>query len=107
MDRNKNELKKTKNKNNKNIIYKCITANTSAIWLQAAHTTYQPSSPSCSTRAIHKKAYFSTTTTNQNFHGEIQENRQLAQNSMRTRLKHNRRDGKGESNDSPEILDRR
>ena len=29
-------------------------ANTSAIWQQAAHTTYQLSSPSCSTRAIHK-----------------------------------------------------
>ena len=27
-------------------------ANTSAIWQQAAHTTYQLSSPSCSTRAI-------------------------------------------------------
>ena len=29
-------------------------ANTSAIWQQAAHTTYQLSSPSCSTRAIRK-----------------------------------------------------
>jgi len=28
--------------------------NTSAIWQQAAHTTYQLSSPSCSTRAIQK-----------------------------------------------------
>jgi len=27
-------------------------ANTSAIWQQAAHTTYQLSSPCCSTRAI-------------------------------------------------------
>ena len=34
--------------------YKCIMANTSAIWQQAAHTTYQLSSPSCSTRAIQK-----------------------------------------------------
>ena len=31
-------------------------ANTSAIWQQAAHTTYQPSSPSISTRAIQKKS---------------------------------------------------
>ena len=31
-------------------------ANTSAIWQQAAHTTYQPSSPSCSTRAIQKSS---------------------------------------------------
>ena len=29
-------------------------ANTSAIWQQAAHTTYQLSSPSCSTGAIQK-----------------------------------------------------
>ena len=29
-------------------------ANTSAIWQQAAHTTDQLSSPSCSTRAIQK-----------------------------------------------------
>ena len=29
-------------------------ANTSAIWHQAAHTTYQLSSPSCSTRAMQK-----------------------------------------------------
>ena len=38
-------------------------ANTSAIWQQAAHTTHQLSSPSCSTRAIQKsltlnKKYF-------------------------------------------------
>ena len=35
-------------------LYKCIMANTSAIWQQAAHTTYQLSSPSCSTGAIQK-----------------------------------------------------
>ena len=29
-------------------------ANTSAIWQQVAHTTYQLSSPSCSTRALQK-----------------------------------------------------
>jgi len=29
-------------------------ANTSAIWQQAAHTTYQLSSPSCSTGTIQK-----------------------------------------------------
>ena len=34
--------------------YKCIMANTSAIWQQAAHTTDQLSFPSCSTRAIQK-----------------------------------------------------
>ena len=31
-------------------------ANTSAIWQQAAHTTYQLSSPSCSTSDIQKKS---------------------------------------------------
>ena len=36
------------------MLYKCIMANTSAIWQQAVHTTYQLSSPSCSTRAIQK-----------------------------------------------------
>ena len=44
MDRNKNN-------NNKNRI-KYVMANT--IWKQAAHITYQLSSPSCSTRAIQK-----------------------------------------------------
>ena len=29
------------------ILYKCITANTSAIWQHAAHTTDQLTSPSC------------------------------------------------------------
>ena len=36
------------------MLYKCIMANTSAIWQQTADTTYQLSSPSCSTRAIQK-----------------------------------------------------
>ena len=36
------------------ILYNCIVANTSAMWQQAAHTTYQLSSPSCLTRAIQK-----------------------------------------------------
>ena len=42
------------------IIYKCIMANTSAIWQQASHTTYQLPFPSCSTRAIQKSltSYF-------------------------------------------------
>ena len=37
------------------MLYKCIMANTSAIWQQAAPTTYQLSSPSCSTRAIQNR----------------------------------------------------
>ena len=35
-------------------LYKCIISYISAIWQQAAHTTYQLSSPSCSTRAKRK-----------------------------------------------------
>ena len=32
---------------NYKILYECITANTSAIWQHAAHTTDQLTSPSC------------------------------------------------------------
>ena len=46
----KNKTNKKQNKNKK--VHKCLTANTSAIWQRAAHTTYQPSSPSCSTGVI-------------------------------------------------------
>ena len=41
-------------KKKKKKLFKCIVANTSAIWQQAAHSTYQLSSPSCSTIAIQK-----------------------------------------------------
>ena len=46
----KNKTNKKQNKNKK--VHKCLTANTSAIWQRAAHTTYQLSSPSCSTGVI-------------------------------------------------------
>ena len=36
------------------IIYKCVTANTSAIWQHAAHTTDQLTSPNCLTGARQK-----------------------------------------------------
>ena len=36
------------------MLYKCIRANTSAIWQQAADAAYQTSSPSCSIKARHK-----------------------------------------------------
>ena len=87
-------------------------ANTSAIWQQAAHTTYQLLSPSCSTRAIQKSL-----TLNEKylrvFWKKGQENGPLAEKwqdkkSKRTRQKKNKRgDRKGESNDSSEIPDRR
>ena len=90
-------------------------ANTSAIWQQAAHTTYQLSSPSCSTRTIQisltlNEKYLS-------FLEKSQDNGPLAEKwqdgkSKRTRQKQKekkkeRGDRKGESNDSPQIPDRR
>ena len=78
----------------KKMLYECITANTSAIWQQAAHTTYQLSSPSRSTRAIQKSPTY-----NQNklsFLEKSQENGPLAEkwqerNSKRTREKQQER----------------
>ena len=84
-------------------------ANTSAIWQQAAHTTYQLSSPSCSTRVIQKsltinKKYLRV------FWKKSQKNGQKKDKTERARglgRKNKRGDRKGESNDSPEIPDRR
>ena len=83
--------------------------NTSAILQQAAHTTYQLSCPSSSTRAIQKKAQLLT----QN--GEFSEKKSewiiskriTRQKSKRTSEDKNKRgDRKGETNDSPAIPDR-
>ena len=53
------QIKEKKEKEKRNgqikILYKCIMANTSAIWQLAAHTTYQLSSPSYSTKSHTKK----------------------------------------------------
>ena len=51
-------------------VRKYITANTSAIWQRAAHTTDQLTSPSCLTVATHKKAYLLTKNTEE-FSGKI------------------------------------
>ena len=77
-------------------------ANTSAIWQQAAHTTYQLSSPSCSTRAIQK----SLITLNEkylSFLEKRQENGPLAKKrqdrkSKRTRQEKERREEIGKGN---------
>ena len=80
-------------------IYKRIMANTSAIWQQAAHTTYQLSSPSCSTRAIQKSLTFNKKYLS--FLEKSQENGRLAEKwqdrkSKRTRQKKTREEiGKG------------
>jgi len=42
----------SKKRKKKKKLYKCLMANTCAIWQTAAHTTYQLSSPSCSTGVI-------------------------------------------------------
>ena len=83
-------------------------ANTSAIWQQAAHTTYQLSSPSCSTRAIQKSL-----TLNEKYlekkSGEWTIIRKMTKQERAKGLgrKNKTGDRKGESNDSPEIPDRR
>ena len=54
------KYKKEMDRSNKNIkiLYKCITANTSAIWQHAAHATDQLTSPGCWTVAIQKSLSF-------------------------------------------------
>ena len=93
------------------MLYQCIMANTSAIWQQAAHTTYQLSSPSCSTRAIQKSL-----TLNKNclrvFWKKVRrmDHKQKNDRTERARglgRKNKRGDRKGESNDSPEIPGKR
>ena len=82
--------------------YQCHTA--------AAQTTYQLSSPSCSTRAIQKSLTLNEKY--REFSGEkkTQEKGPFAEKwqdrrSKRSRQKNERGDRKGESNDSPEIPD--
>ena len=93
------------------MLYKCKMANTSAIWQQASHTTYQLSSPSRSTRAIQKSQ-----TLNEKYlrifwkkvrrmdHYQKNDKTERARGLVR---KTKRGDRKRESNDSPEIPDRR
>ena len=86
-------------------LYTCILSNTSAIWSQAAHTTYQLSSPSCSTRAKRKnltvnKKIFESFLVKGPLAEELQD-----KNSKRTKQKKTRARKAG-TTDSPEILDR-
>ena len=86
-------------------------ANTSAIWQQAGHTTYQLSSPSCSTRTIQKSLPLNGKYL-RIFWNKSQENGPFQKNYKTERAKglgrkNKRGDRKGESNDSPEIPDRR
>ena len=92
------------------------------LWQQAAHTTYQLSSPSCSTKAIQKSLTLNETYWRVFWRKKSQENGPLAEKwqdrkSKRTRqekeenkkkkTKSKEWDRKGEPNDSPEIPDRR
>ena len=101
------------------MLYKCIMANTSATWQQAAHTTYQRSSPSCSTRAtIKNKTKKVLTKKFESFLEKNPENGPHAnlssfkkikndwdRKSKRTKQRNKTGDRKGESNDSPEVPD--
>ena len=84
-------------------------ANTSAIQQQAAHITYQLSSLGCSTRAIQKSIilndkYLSFLEKSwRTDHKQKNDTTERAKGLGRKRKK----DRKGESNDSPEIPDRR
>ena len=95
------------------MLYKCIMANASAILQQAAHATYQLSSQCCSARAIQKSL-----TLNERYQrvfwkkksGEWTISRKMTrQNEQEDQVgkKNKRGDRKEESNDSPEIPDRR
>ena len=80
-------------------IYKCIMANTSAIWQQVAHTTYQLSSLRCSARNI-QKSLTHNKTTSRVFWKKSQENGPLAEiwqdrKSKRTRQEKTREDKTG------------
>ena len=60
-------------------LYKCIMANTTAVWQHAAHATDQLSSPSCYTTAIptekkEKRAHFLTKNTEESSGERNQEN---------------------------------
>ena len=87
-------------------------ANTSAIWLQAAHTIYYLLSPSCSTRALQKSVTLNKTCLRVFWREKkSQENRPLAEKrqdrkSKRTRQKNKRGDRKGESNERAKIPDK-
>ena len=95
-------------------------ANTRAIWQQAAHTTYQPSSPTCSTRAIQKsitlnEKYLSFleeknsgewTISRKITRQKEQEDQAEKEKEKKEGEKSKRGDRKGESNDSSEIPDR-
>ena len=97
-------------------MYKCIMANISAIYM-AASSTYHLPSPSCSTRAIQKsqtlnEKYLRVFWRKKKKKEKSQENGPLAEKwqdrkSKRSQGRKKRWDRKGESNDSPEIPDRR
>ena len=63
-------------------LYKCIAANTSAIWQHAAHTTDQLTSPSCQTGVKQKKNYLLTKTIEE-FSGKGSEERTSRQKNRK------------------------
>ena len=86
-------------------------ANTSAIWQQVAHTTDQLSSPSCSTRAIQKSLTLNEKSLRV-FWKKVRRMDHQLKNDKTERARglgrtNKRGDRKGESDDSPEIPDKR
>ena len=88
-----------------------MTANTSALWQQAAHTTDQFTSPSCWRGAIQKSLPLNKKYWRNFWRKKSQKNgpagRKKDSRSNRTLQKKKREDSKVESNDSPEIPDMR
>ena len=90
-------------------LYKCRTANTSAIWQHAAHATDQLTwTPSCLTGAIQKSLSLNEKYWRifwKKFRRMDQHAEKDDRKSNRTRKKNKRGGSKVESNDSPEIPD--
>ena len=80
-------------------------ANTSAIWQQAAHTTYQLSSPSYLTKSHTKKPNLFWKGKRRKRPLAEKNDKHKEQDDQEEKMK--RGDKKADSNDSPEIPDRR
>lgn len=85
-------------------MYKCKVAKTSAIWQQPGHTTYQLSSPSCSTRGLHALKPTCKGKILETFMGTCQENGPLAEKTPLSR-KSNSTGRKKERGEGKEIED--
>ena len=97
-------FKKGMDRSNGEKVYKCIMTNTSAIWQQAAHITYQLSSLTAQ-QERYKKCLRVFWKKRQEKNGPLAEKWQ-DRKCKRTRQENKRVDRKEESNGSPEVPDR-